>query len=186
MSGYVSELTEATIFASRFLDKPNEDPDSDVSRLSRQFLRSLECIEELNGELEEYKRKIRVLCEADEANEAKLNEYRAELLACQQRTGVYAEKPDEAKPKDELRENALMPGAIIPARTIDGEMWVKLSDCAAMRSRAEGVADGWQLVPKMHTEEMRDAFNDVIGDCEDFAPAYQALLAAAPSPGERE
>lgn len=58
-----------------------------------------------------------------------------------------------------------------------------------MEKDLEKVDDGWQLLPKIATDEMRAAFNNAgsyyqIGDktFATFSERYAALLAAAPSP----
>jgi len=114
---------------------------------------------------------------------------------------------DEAKPKDELRGKAISDDEIMRVLKdsgVDGNQY----DCltftrwkdgidvdyptaalrqmaerfAAMRSRAEGVPDGWKLVPLEMTDEMHNAA--IVKST--MVASYRAAVDAAPSPGEKE
>jgi hypothetical protein len=129
---------------------------------------------------------------------------------------------DEAKPKDELREKNVVDESVsrlhgraqIAAHVIEsyirkfGDLGkyegTKASDhlrrldesIDAMRSRSEGVREGWQLVPIEPTGSQILAAHNGPLLADDHEPnartiqwiidMYKAMLAAAPSPGEKE
>jgi hypothetical protein len=73
----------------------------------------------------------------------------------------------------------------------DGRVVSYADHLAAMRSRAEGVADGWKLVPVEPTKEMFKAAHDIDISCHagnygyggaDPGQIYEAMLSAAPTP----
>lgn len=123
--------------------------------------------------------------------DAKLADYRAELIACQTRDGVYADallnKPVEVKRYD-LEDVTSMGEAWREMNENEYGDWIRYDDhLSAMRSRAEGVPDGWKLVPIQPTDAMihyglcvSGCFNQIDEDI--MLLEYKAMIDATPTP----